>query len=97
MTIKVNGEYYVLWRAVDSEGYKLDVFLQQHLNKKSAVRLLSRLLQTYPAPKVIITDKLKSYVKPIKQMCLKIDHRKHKRLNNRAENTHHTHVERKNV
>jgi len=35
MTIKVNGEYFILWRAVDSEDYELDVFLQKHRNKKS--------------------------------------------------------------
>ena len=88
MTIKVNGEHYVLWRVVGSEGYELDVFLQKRCNKKSAVRFLSRLLRTYPAPRVIATDKLKSYAKLIKQMCLKTDHRKHKGLNNRAENAH---------
>jgi putative transposase len=35
MTIKVNGEYFILWRAVDSEDYELDVFLQKRRNKKS--------------------------------------------------------------
>jgi putative transposase len=34
MTIKVNGKYFILWRAVDSEGYELDVFLQKRRNKK---------------------------------------------------------------
>ena len=88
MTIKVNGEYFILWRAVDSEGYELDVFLQKRRNKKSAIRFLSRLLQAYPVPRVIITDKLKSYIKPIKAMCPKTEHRSHKRLNNRVENAH---------
>ncbi|MGJ3495780.1 DDE-type integrase/transposase/recombinase [Piscirickettsia salmonis] len=27
MTIKINGDKYVLWRAVDSEGYELDIFM----------------------------------------------------------------------
>ena len=88
MTIKVNGEYYILWRAIDSEGYELDVFLQKRRNKKSAIRFLPRLLQSYPVPRVIITDKLKSYIKPIKVMCRSTEHRSHKRLNNRAENAH---------
>ena len=35
-----------------------------------------------------MTDKLKSYTNPIKQMCSDTDHRNHKGLNNRAENTH---------
>jgi len=62
MTMKVNGEYFILWRAVDTEGYELDVFLQKRRNKKSAIRFLSRLLQSYPVPRVIVTDKLKSYI-----------------------------------
>ena len=81
MTIKINGEYFILWRAVDSKGYELDVFLQKRRNKKSAIRFLSRLLQSYPVPRVIITDKLKSYIKPIKEMCRLTKHRNHKRLN----------------
>ena len=88
MTMKVNGEYSILWSAVDSERYELDVFLQKRRNKKSAIRFLSRLLQSYPAPRVIITDKLKSYIKPIKAMCRSTEHRSHKRLNNRVENAH---------
>ena len=35
-----------------------------------------------------VRDKLKSYVKPIKQMCLKTDLKRHKGLNNRVENAH---------
>ena len=66
MTIRINGEYFVLWRAVDSDGYELDVFLQKRKNKKAAVRFLTRLLGSYPAPRVIITDKLRSYIKPIR-------------------------------
>lgn len=88
MTLKINGEMFILWRAVDSEGHELDVFLQKRRNKKAAIRFLSRLLGSYLAPRVITTDKLKSYNKPIKFMCPTVDHRSHKRLNNRAENAH---------
>ena len=45
-------------------------------------------MQSYPVLRVIITDKLKSYIKPIKVMCPSTEHRSHKRLNNRAENAH---------
>jgi putative transposase len=88
MTVKINGEPFILWRAVDQDGIELDVFLQKRRDKKSAVRFLSRLLGTYPTPRVIVTDKLKSYKKPIKFMCPQADHRSHKRLNNRVENAH---------
>lgn len=88
MNLKINEEMYVLWRAVDSEGYELDVFLQKHRNKKSAIRFITRLLGNYPTPRVIVTDKLKSYIKPIHHMCPQAEHRSHKGLNNRAENSH---------
>ena len=40
------------------------------------------------APRVMITDKLASYGAARKQMRLSIEHRQHKGLNNRAENSH---------
>ena len=39
MTLRVNGEAFILWRAVDSEGHELDIFLQKRRDKKSAIRL----------------------------------------------------------
>jgi putative transposase len=88
MTVRLNGVNFVLWRAVDSDGHELEVYLQRRRDKKSAIRFLSRLLGNYPAPRVIVTDKLRSYVKPINQMCPKTQHRTNKRLNNRVENAH---------
>lgn len=88
MTIKIRGETFILWRAVDETRMELDVLLQKRRNKDAAIRFLSRLLRTYPAPRVIITDKLKSYLKPIRFMCRKTEYRTHKRLNNRVENAH---------
>ncbi|WP_165485220.1 DDE-type integrase/transposase/recombinase [Legionella rowbothamii] len=73
---------------MDEEGYKLDIFLQKRRNKKAAFRFLSRLLNTYPKPRAIIPDKLRSYSKPIRQMCQGTQHRSHKGLNNRVENAH---------
>ena len=88
MSLRINGESFVLWRAVDENGMELDVFLQKRRNKASAIRFLCRLLHRYPHPRVIITDKLRSYKQPIKRMCPKTDHRSHKGLNNRVENAH---------
>ena len=73
---------------VDSDGLELEVLLQKRRNKKAAIRFLSRLLKGYPVPRVIVTDKLKSYNKPIKYMCPHTEHRSHKGLNNRVENAH---------
>ena len=88
MNVRINGEPFILWRAVDSQGQELDIFLQKRRNKKAAIRFLTRLLGNYPAPRVIVTDKLKSYNKPINSMCKNTEHRSHKGLNNRAENSH---------
>lgn len=38
MTVTINGDKFILWRAVDSLGQELDVFLQKRRNKKSAIR-----------------------------------------------------------
>jgi putative transposase len=88
MSLRINGESFVLWRAVDEHGMELDVFLQKRRNKTSAIRFLGRLLQHYQSPRVIITDKLRSYQQPIKRMSPKASRRSHKELNNRAENFH---------
>lgn len=88
MTTRINGDKYVLWRAVDSNGYELDILIQKRKNKKAAIRFLKRLLGSYPEPRVIVTDKLRSYSKPIKNLCPSTVHRSHKGLNNRVENAH---------
>lgn len=66
---------------MDEEGFELDVLLQKRRNKKAAIRFLSRLLNAYPKPRVIVTDKLRSYMKPIQQMSKGTEHRSQKILN----------------
>lgn len=82
--VRIRGAIYYLWRAVDD----LVVLLQKRRNKKAAIRFPLRLLNVHPKPRVIVTDKLSSYTKPIRQMCKGVEHRSHKRLNNRVENAH---------
>ncbi|MDF1758081.1 MAG: IS6 family transposase [Legionellaceae bacterium] len=88
MSTRINGEKYILWRAVDSEGYELDLLIQKRKNKRAEIRFLKRLLGSHPEPLVIVTDKLRSYLKPVKTLCTNADHRRHKGLNNRVENAH---------
>jgi putative transposase len=40
------------------------------------------------APRVLITDKLRSYAAANRDLGLTVEHRQHKGLNNRAENSH---------
>jgi putative transposase len=39
-------------------------------------------------PRVIVTDKLRSYAAANNELGLNVEHRQHKGLNNRAENSH---------
>ena len=89
MRVKVNGEAFWLWRLVDSEGEELEVLLQKRRNAKGAIRFLKKALKRFwKTPRVLISDKLKSYPKAHRVVMRSAEHRSHKRLNNRAENSH---------
>ena len=45
MMVKVGGKRMWLWRAVDDEGEVLDVLLQKRRNKRTALKLLRKLLK----------------------------------------------------
>jgi putative transposase len=89
MVITIKKQQYYLWRAVDSEGNVLDVLLQRHRDTKAAERFFRRLLKKQDfVPRVMVTDKLKSYEAAKKRVMPSVEHRQHKGLNNRAENSH---------
>jgi putative transposase len=65
-----------LWRAGDAEGKVLDVLLQQHRDTKAAKRFFRKLLKKPGfVPRVIVTDKLKSYEAAKKQVLKSVEHR----------------------
>jgi len=87
--IKIKGKQHYLWRAVDQDGIVLDILVQSQRNKKAATRFFRKLLKGLRyVPRVIITDKLKSYGAAKAEIMPGVEHRQHKRLNNRAENSH---------
>jgi putative transposase len=89
VVITIAGEKHWLWRAVDQEGFVLDVLVQSRRDKKAAKRLFRKLLKKQGrAPRVLITDKLKSYAAAKREIMPGVEHRQHKGLNNRAENSH---------
>jgi putative transposase len=89
VVISISGKKHWLWRAVDQDGYVLDEIVQARRNTKAAKRVLTRLLQKQGMkPKRIITDKLRSYGAARMQIMPNVEHRSHKGLNNRAENSH---------
>src|SRR3712207_2555166 len=89
VVIKIAGLKHWLWRAVDQTGLVLDVLVQSRRDKRAATRLLRKLLKRQcRAPRVMITDKLGSYSAAKQELVPGIEHRRHKGLNNRAENSH---------
>jgi len=87
--IKINGKTHYLWRAVDQDGMVLDILVTRRRNKEAAKRFFLKLLKGLQyEPRVIITDKLRSYPAAIREVLWQVDHRQHKGLNNRAENSH---------
>src|SRR4051795_10698484 len=89
MVITIAGKKHYLWRAVDQDGFVLEALVQSRRDKKAAKRLLRKLLKKQGrAPRVMVTDKLRSYGAAKKEIMPGVEHRQHKGLNNRAENSH---------
>jgi putative transposase len=89
VVITIAGQKHWLWRAVDQDGYVLDEIVQSRRDTKAAKRLLKRLLKKQGCPpRRLITDKLGSYASARRQILPTVEHRSHKGLNNRAENSH---------
>ncbi len=63
--------------------------MQSQRDKRAAVRFLRKLLKGLAyVPRVLITDKLASYGAAQRDVLPSVEHRRHKGLNNRAENSH---------
>jgi putative transposase len=87
--LKFNGRKHWLWRAVDQEGIVLDILVQPRRNQEAAEAFLRRLVTWCGyETRVVITDKLASYPPAMRRVLPLAEHRRHKRLNNRAENSH---------
>src|SRR5919202_1178532 len=87
--LKISGKTHYLWRAVDQEGNVLDILVQSRRNKAAAKKFFRKLLKGCQyVPRVLITDKLGSYEAAKMEVMPGVEHRRHKRLNNRAENSH---------
>jgi putative transposase len=87
--LKIKGTRDWLWRAVDKHGMVLDILVQQRRDQDAAETFLRRVIaSTGSEPRVVITDKLLSYPPALRRVLPKVDHRRHKGLNNRAENSH---------
>ena len=87
--IRIRGERHYLWRAVDQHGRVLDILVQSRRNTKAAKRFFKKLLRGLRyVPRVIVTDKLKSYGAAKREILPGVEHRQSRYLNNRAEVSH---------
>src|SRR5436305_1907238 len=85
--LMIRGKKHWLWRAVDQDGFVLDVLVQSRRDKRAAKRLLRELLKKQGRPpRVMVTDKLASYPAAKKELMPGGVHRRHQGLNDRAEN-----------
>ena len=87
--IRIQVVQHCLWRAVDQDGVVLDILVQPRRDSKAAKRFFKRLLKGLQyVPRVIVTDKLRSYGVAQRQLLPGVEHRQSRYLNNRAENSH---------
>jgi putative transposase len=86
---RIAGERMYRWRAVDDEGEVLDMLVQRRRDTRSALRLMHKLLKKQGfVPKLLVTDKLRSYASAFRHLRLSCPHEQRLRSNNRAENSH---------
>ena len=88
VVVMILGRKLWLWRAVDQDGIVLEELLQSKPDKRAAKRLLKSPIKRFGLPKRIVTDKLRSYGAAKREIASGLEHRSHKGLNNRAENSH---------
>ena len=77
-----------LWQAVDQDGQTIDILVQNKRDSQAAKRFLKKLRKQGGQPRLLVTDKLKSYIKPCSQLFPSVIHTRNKGENNRAENSH---------
>lgn len=86
--VKINGQRYYLWRAVDHEGEVLESYVTKTRDKKAALKFLKKSMRRYGRPKIVVTDMLRSYGAAMKEIGNVGKQETGRWLNNRAENSH---------
>jgi transposase-like protein len=89
IVVRIAGKRMYLQRAVDHEGEALDMLVQSRRDSRAALRLMRKLLRKQGfLPKLLVTDKLRSYGSAFRRLRLTCPHEQGLRKNNRAENSH---------
>jgi putative transposase len=73
--LKINGRLHYLWRALDQYGDVLDILVQSNRDKKAAKKFFRKLLKGLRyVPRLIITDKLRSYSAARAEVLPSVEH-----------------------
>ncbi len=86
--VKINGERFYLWRAVDHEAEVLECFVTKRRNKRAAFNFLIKAMKKNGLPQIITTDKCPSYRAAFKEIGVENRQLCGSRSNNRRENSH---------
>ena len=86
--VKINGEMHYLWRAVDHEGEVLETFVSKRRDRKAALGFLKKIMKHYGKPRVIVTDRLRSYRAAMHEIGNGKAQEVGRWKNNRCENSH---------
>ncbi|MDA8883840.1 IS6 family transposase [Planktomarina temperata] len=86
--VKINGERYYLWRAVDHEGEVLESYVSKRRDGKTTLKLIRKSMKRNGQPRIIVTDKLRAYSAAMVIIGNTGRQETGRWLNNRAENSH---------
>ncbi len=86
--VKIGGEMYYLWRAVDHEGELLESYVTKKRDKKAALRFMKKALKRHGPAERIVTDGLKFYPAAMRDLGNEQRREMGRWKNNRAENSH---------
>ena len=88
MFVRIRGEVFYLWRAVDHEGEALEALVTRRRDKIAALRFLSKAMRRCGRPKATVTDRLRSYRAAMRVIGNAGARACGRWLNDRAENAH---------
>ena len=86
--VKIKGEMHYLWRAVDQEGEVLESYVTKTRDRKAALKFLRKSMKRHGRPRILVTDKLRSYGAALKEIGNEHRQETGRWLNNRVENSH---------
>ncbi|QIW22454.1 IS6 family transposase [Bacillus thuringiensis serovar andalousiensis] len=97
--IKVKGEWRYLYRAIDGDGYTLNIQLRKTRDHKAAYMFMKRFIKAFGEPTVLTTDKASVLLCALKKLknnnfYVRTKHCKIKHLNNLIEQDHR-HIKRR--